>query len=64
MDGAKVSADDRRLVSSGGTRAGILHLTIPRRDSTVSVIAYNAEWRQRACHRCRWSGAGRAPTLS
>jgi WD40 repeat protein len=59
VDGVKVIAEDRPLVSSGGTRAGILHLTIPRRNSTVSVIAYNqngagepakvqVEWRGRA----------------
>src|SRR4029077_3387098 len=41
VDGVKIPAEDRPLVSSGGTRAGILHLTIPRRNSTVSVIAYN-----------------------
>ena len=41
IDGAKVSADDRPLVAVGSTRAGILHLTLPRRDSTVSLIAYN-----------------------
>jgi WD40 repeat protein len=41
VDGAKVVADDKQLVDRGDTRAGVLHLTIPRRDSVVSLIAYN-----------------------
>ena len=41
IDGAKTAAEERRLVDKGETRAGTLRLTIPRRDSTVSVIAYN-----------------------
>jgi hypothetical protein len=41
IDGAKASTDDRRLVDRGTTRAGVLHLTIPRRDSAASLIAYN-----------------------
>jgi WD40 repeat protein len=59
IDGVKVSADDRRLVDNGSTRAGILHLTIPRRDSTVSLIAYNDKGASEpAIVHIKWTGAG------
>ena len=41
VDGVKLQAEEHRLVDKGDTRAGILHVEIPRRDSKVSVIAYN-----------------------
>jgi WD40 repeat protein len=65
IDGAKVSAQDRRLVDSGSTRAGILHLTIPRRDSTVSLIAYNDKGASEpAIVHAKWRGAGTDPKLT
>src|SRR5262249_49830546 len=42
IDGARVPAEDQTLVPVGDTRAGILKFTVPRRDSVVSVVAYNA----------------------
>ena len=42
VDGVKVEAKEHQsLVAKGETRAGILRLVIPRRNSIVSVIAYN-----------------------
>ena len=65
IGGAKVSADERRLVDSGSTRAGILHLTIPRRDSTVSLIAYNDKGASEpAIVHIKWRGAGTDPKLT
>jgi Caspase domain len=65
VDGVKVSAEDRPLVSSGGTRAGILHLTIPRRNSTVSVIAYNQNGAGvPAKVQVEWRGPGTDPKLT
>ena len=65
MDGVKVIAEDRPLVSSGGTRAGILHLTIPRRNSTVSVIAYNQNGAgEPAKVQVEWRGPGTDPKLT
>jgi WD40 repeat protein len=59
IDGVKAIADDRRLVDIGGTRAGILHLLIPRRDSSVSLLAYNANGAsQPATVHVKWRGAG------
>jgi WD40 repeat protein len=65
VDGAKVAADDRRLVDMGGTRAGILHLVVPRRDSKVSVIAYNANGASEpASIHVQWRGPGTDPKLT
>jgi hypothetical protein len=65
VDGAKVAADDRRLVDTGGTRAGILHLAVPRRDSKVSVIAYNANGASEpASIHVQWRGPGTDPKLT
>lgn len=65
VDSAKVTADDRRLVPTGGTRAGILHLTIPRRDSKVSVIAYNGNGASvPASVHVQWRGPGTDPKLT
>jgi hypothetical protein len=41
IDGVRFPADDDRLVDKGDSRAGSLHLVIPRRNATLSVIAYN-----------------------
>jgi hypothetical protein len=52
-------------VSSGTTRAGILHLTIPRRNSTVSVIAYNQNGAGvPAKVQVEWRGPGTDPKLT
>ena len=65
VDGAKVTPDDRRLVDTGGTRAGILHLTIPRRDLKVSVIAYNGHGASEpASVHLQWRGPGTDPKLT
>jgi WD40 repeat protein len=65
VDGVKVIAEDRPLVSSGGTRAGILHLTIPRRNSMVSVIAYNQNGAGvPAKVQVEWRGPGTDPKLT
>ncbi len=65
VDGVKVTADDRRLVDGGGARAGILHLTIPRRNSTVSVIAYNRNGAgEPATIQVQWRGPGTDPKLT
>jgi len=65
IDGVKVVADDRRLVDSGGTRAGNVHVTIPRRDSTISLIAYNDNGASEpAILHVKWRGAGTDPKLT
>jgi Caspase domain len=66
VDGAKVSADDTRLVDRGGERAGILKLTnLPRRDSTVSVLAYNQNGvGEPATIQVKWRGQGADPKLT
>jgi Caspase domain len=59
IDGVKASAEDRHLVDIGSTRAGNLHLTIPRRDSAVSLIAYNDNGASEpAIVHIKWRGAG------
>jgi WD40 repeat protein len=65
VDGVKVAAEDNRLVDKGDTRAGILHIKIPRRDSKVSVIAYNDNGASvPASVRVHWTGAGTEPKLT
>jgi WD40 repeat protein len=65
IDGVKVAAEERRLVEKGDTRAGILYLKIPRRDSKVSVIAYNANGASvPASVQVKWTGAGTEPKLT
>jgi WD40 repeat protein len=62
VDAVNVTAEDRRLVDVGETRAGILHLTIPRRDSTVSVLAYNQNGAgEPAKVQVKWRGPGTDP---
>lgn len=59
IDGVKAIGEDRRLVDSGGTRAGVLHLAIPRRDLAVSLIAYNGNGASEpATVHVNWRGAG------
>ena len=65
IDGAKATADDRRLVDAGSTRAGNLHLTLPRRNSMVSLIAYNDKGASEpAIVHVKWRGAGTDPKLT
>jgi hypothetical protein len=65
VDSVKVKAEERRLVDKGDTRAGILHIKIPRRDSKVSVIAYNDNGASvPASVRVQWAGAGTEPKLT
>jgi hypothetical protein len=59
IDGVKAIVDDRRLVDIGGARAGNLHLIIPRRDSLVSLIAYNSNGASEpASVHINWRGPG------
>jgi WD40 repeat protein len=65
VDGVKVAAKEERLVDKGDTRAGILHVEIPRADSKVSVIAYNKNGGSvPALLHVQWTGAGTEPKLT
>ena len=65
IDGVKVAAEERRLVDKGDTRAGILYLAIPRRNSIVSVIAYNDNGASvPASVHVQWTGAATEPKLT
>ena len=65
VDGVKIAADDHRLVDKGDDRAGILHVKIPRRNSKVSVIAYNDNGASvPASVHVQWTGAGTEPKLT
>ena len=65
VDGVKVKPEEHRLVDKGDTRAGILHVEIPRRDSKVSVIAYNKNGASvPASVQIKWTGAGIEPKLT
>lgn len=64
VDGVKVAAEEHRLVNEGKIRAGILRLKIPRRDATVSVIAYNGNGASvPALAHVQWVGPGSEPKL-
>jgi WD40 repeat protein len=59
VDGVKVAAEETRFIDTGETRMGALKLAIPRRDSKVSVIAYNANGASApALVHIQWTGAG------
>jgi WD40 repeat protein len=65
VDGVKLKAEEHRLVDKGDTRAGILHVEIPRRDSKVSVIAYNKNGASvPASVHIKWTGPGTEPKLT
>jgi hypothetical protein len=65
IDGVKIAAVDHPLVSSGETRAGILNFTIPRRNSIISVIAYNGQGAGApASIHAEWRGPGSDPKLT
>jgi len=59
IDGARATAEDQALVSTGDARAGILKFKVPRRDSVVSVVAYNANGASApASTHVQWRGPG------
>jgi WD40 repeat protein len=65
VDGVKVTADNIRLVETGGQRAGILRLSVPRRDATVSTIAYNGNGASEPAKiQVKWRGPGVDPKLT
>lgn len=65
VDGVKVAAEERRLHDKDETRVGLLRLAIPRRDSTVSVIAYNGNGASvPATVHVQWTGAATEPKLA
>jgi hypothetical protein len=65
VNGAKVDADDLKLVDTGGQRAGVLRLSVPRRDSTVSAIAYNGNGASEPARvQVKWRGPGTDPKLT
>jgi hypothetical protein len=66
VDGVKVEAKEHHsLVDKGETRAGILRLVIPRRNSIVSVIAYNDNGASvPASVHIQWTGAATEPKLT
>jgi WD40 repeat protein len=65
IDGVKLAADDHPLVDKGDKRAGMLNLAIPRRDSIVSVIAYNDNGASMpASVHVQWTGPATEPKLT
>jgi hypothetical protein len=65
IDGVQTTATNQRLVDTGSTRAGILNIAAPRRDSVVSVIAYNANGASEpAVVHVQWRGPGTDPKLN
>jgi WD40 repeat protein len=58
-------AVDQRLSDTGENRAGSLKLTIPRRDSLVSVMAYNANGASEPARvHVQWRGRGTDPKVT
>jgi WD40 repeat protein len=65
VDGVRVAAEEDRLVDKGDTRVGNLRLSIPRRDSVVSVIAYNDNGASvPASVHVQWWGSAKEPRLT
>ncbi len=65
VDGVRVKPEEHRLIDKGDTRAGILHVQIPRRNSKVSVIAYNENGASvPASVQIKWTGTGIEPKLT
>jgi len=65
VDGVKVKFEDHPLMDASDTRAGDVQLTIPRRDSKVSVIAYNGNGAgEPASVHVQWRGPGTEPKLT
>jgi WD40 repeat protein len=65
IDGVKTPAVDQPLVATGGIRAGMLKLSVPRRDSVVSILASNgAGAGEPASIHVQWRGPGTDPKLT
>jgi hypothetical protein len=65
VDGVNVLPNGTPPDPCGSLRVGTLHLTIPRRDSSVSVIAYNGNGAgEPATVKVKWSGPGTDPELT
>src|SRR5205085_439639 len=65
IDGVKTAAVDHPVIATGEARAGMLYLTVPRRDSVVSVLAYNGEGAgEPASIHIQWRGPGTDPKLT
>jgi WD40 repeat protein len=62
IDGRRTDARERVLTVTGDTRVGILTIDLPRRDATVSVIAFNRHGAsEEASVQVIWAGHGREP---
>ena len=62
IDGRRTDASERVLTATGDTRVGILTIDLPRRDATVSVIAYNRHGAsEEASVQVIWAGRGSEP---
>jgi WD40 repeat protein len=62
IDGRIRKAEERVLSAAGDLRVGILTIELPRRDATVSVIAYNKNGASEpASVQITWAGHGEEP---
>jgi WD40 repeat protein len=62
IDARKTKAQERVLSTGGDARVGILTVELPRRDGTVSIIAYNKQGASEpASVRVSWAGHGSEP---
>jgi hypothetical protein len=62
IDGRKAKGEERVLSTAGDTRIGIIAIELPRRDATVSVIAYNKHGASEpASVQINWAGRGEEP---
>jgi WD40 repeat protein len=63
IDGRNTEAKDQVILAdTGDTRVGILTIDLPRRDATVSVIAYNKHGASEPSSvQIIWAGSGSAP---
>jgi WD40 repeat protein len=62
IDGRKTAGLERVLSAAGDTRIGIITIELPRRDATVSVIAYNKHGASEpASVQTIWAGHGIEP---
>lgn len=62
IDGRKTDGAELEIHATGDTRVGIITIELPRRDATVSVIAYNKHGASApASVRVIWAGRGSEP---
>jgi hypothetical protein len=62
IDGRKTKGEERVLAVAGDTRIGIITVELPRRDATVSVIAYNKHGASEpGSVQINWAGRGEEP---